>query len=110
MIGKKAEEKSIASIHQVMDIIEERKKEGGELTYEQQRSYEHAKVLGISKEKGDKAKKRIEALGLLSEHTITKIVDIMPANQLLLKQILIKEGKTFTDEQLAKIMGAISGK
>jgi DNA-directed RNA polymerase subunit F len=109
MIGKKAEEKSAASINQVMDIIEERKKEG-ELTYEQQRSYEHAKILGISKEKCEKARKRLEALDLLGEKTVIKLTDIMPPNQLLLKQILVKEGKTFTDEQLTKIMGAISGK
>lgn len=109
MIGKKAEVAGVTTIHQVMDILEARKKEG-ELTYEQQRSYDHAKILGISKEKCEKAAKRLEALGFPEEKTRAKIVDIMPLNVLLLKQILAKDGKTFTEEQITQIMGAVSGK
>ena len=64
MIGKEQSEPEPISVVEAFEILEERKKEG-ELGYEQQLAYEHAKKFAkLSKEKAEKLEKELIELGL----------------------------------------------
>lgn len=93
----------------LIEILNGRKK-FGELTYEQLRSYEHAEKVVADKAKYAKAKHALEALGILEERTVIKLSELMPKNVMLVKQILVQEGKTFSEDQVAKIFSITSGK
>jgi DNA-directed RNA polymerase subunit F len=94
-------ETKIVSIDEVIRVLEENK---GELTYEQQLALQHAKKLGATKAKSDKIKKELESTGLLSEKSVVKMLEIMPKNQMTLRQILAQERKTFSDEDVTKLL------
>jgi len=106
MIGGKSEFKGNAIINEVQDLLEERKKHG-ELTYEQQRAYDHAKAL-VQKKHYDKIKKELEALGILSDDAIAKILEISPKDKVLLSQLLIREKRVFSDEDKEKILSIVN--
>lgn len=106
MIGKGSELKGDATINEVVDILEERKKRG-DLTYEQQRTYDHAKKLEVQKKKADKEKKELEDLGILSAGTIIKIVELSPKNMMVLNQLLIKEQRVFSEEEKKKMLSIL---
>ncbi|MEM3227380.1 MAG: hypothetical protein QXK65_00320 [Candidatus Micrarchaeaceae archaeon] len=106
MIGKKAELKGNALINEVVNLIEDRKK-AGELTYEQQRAYDHAKAL-VKKRRYPAIKKELEALGMLSEDAIAKVLEIYPKDKTLLSQLLIKEKRVFNDEDKEKILSILN--
>jgi DNA-directed RNA polymerase subunit F len=91
----------IVSIDEVIDILEE--KGGTDPTYEQQLALQHAKKLSVTKSKGEKLKKELEGTGLLTERSVVKILEIMPKNQMTLRQILAQERKTYSDEEVNKI-------
>lgn len=95
-------ETKVASIDEVVDVLDEGK--GAELTYEQQLALQHAKKFGTTKSKSEKIKKELEATGLLSDRSVIKIIEIMPKNQMTLRQILASERKTFSDEDVNKIL------
>ena len=107
MIGKKSELKGDALINDVVEILEERKKRGA-LTYEQQRTYDHAKILEIQKKKAEKEKKELEELGILSAPSIVKILEISPKNVQVLTQLLAKEQRVFTEEEKKKIISIVN--
>ena len=108
MIGKEVEESRPVTLLEALDILEERKK-GEDFGYEQQVTYEYGEVLKksvkMSKDKAVKMKKELEGLGL-GEKTAVKIVDIMPINEMQLKQVLLIEKKTL-EEDIAKTMSAL---
>jgi DNA-directed RNA polymerase subunit F len=91
----------IVSIEDVIEILES--KEGTDPTYEQQLALQHAKKLSVTKSKADKIKKELEGTGVLSERSIIKILEIMPKNQMTLRQILAQDRKTYSDEEVGKI-------
>ncbi len=64
MIGKESKQNGYASLSEVLEILEDRKKER-ELTYEQQIAMEHAKKFVVAKVTEQKTKKALEALGIL---------------------------------------------
>ncbi len=103
MIGKDVGGNRVISIHDVVDILEQRKALR-ELTYEQQIALEHAKKFFVGKEKSEKVRKALEVLGNLNERSVIKILEVMPKNPMTLKQILAQEGKSFTDEDVNKIL------
>ena len=109
MIGKESKLKGVASINEVMSILEERRKRG-EWIYEQQRSYEHAEKVSPAKERSKKVFKELVALDFIDEMTATKITDIMPANLMLLKQVIAGENKSYDEDQVNKIFAITSGK
>ncbi len=109
MIGKAAKNNGNASLSEVLDILESRKKEK-ELTYEQQIALEHATKFAAQKSHEQKIKKTLEELGLLSNHTILTLLNTMPKNVMLLKQILANEKKTFNEEEIKKILSIINPK
>ena len=106
MIGKKENGREPASISEVYEILEERKKHG-ELGYEQQLEYDYAKKFAkLSVEETKKMSKQLEAFGLRKE-TVYKIIEILPVDLMQLKLLLVPEKRTFADDELAKIMGIV---
>ena len=108
MIGSESKQTKLADIYEVADILEKRKKER-DLTYEQQLALEHATKLVKSGEQAKKAKAALEKLGLLNEKSVVKLLEIMPKNAMLLKQVLAQEGKVFSEEEIAKILAITKG-
>lgn len=106
MIGKKSELKEDLLIDEVVEILEERKKKGP-LTYEQQRTYDHAKKLEVQKKKAEKEKKELEEMGILSGNAIVKIIEISPKNMPVLSQLLAKEQRAFSEEEKEKILSIV---
>lgn len=106
MIGKRLELKEDVLINDVVDILEERKKRGP-LTYEQQRTYDHAKKLEVQKKKAEEAKKELEETGILSSNVIAKMIELSPKNVQVLNQLLAKEQRVFSEEEKKKILSII---
>jgi DNA-directed RNA polymerase subunit F len=105
MIGKDPKGPNHVPLYEVIEIIKERKKHG-ELGYEQTVALEHAEKFHTDKAKFDKAKKKLEELDLSSD-TAIKILDIMPKNAFVVKQLVAKESENFGDEQINKILAII---
>jgi DNA-directed RNA polymerase subunit F len=108
MIGSESKQTGLASIYDVVRILEERKK-GKDLTYEQQLALEHATKLVKEGEQPKKIKAELEKLGILGERSVIKLMEIMPKNATLLKQVLAQEGKVFSEEEIAKILAITKG-
>ncbi|MCL5117548.1 MAG: hypothetical protein M1124_01840 [Candidatus Marsarchaeota archaeon] len=106
MIGKSAEEKGYISLVEVLEILNKQKQEK-ELTYEQDSAMKHAAKFAMQKEKYQKAKKELEAMNVLSEQTIIKILDVSPKTEILLKQILAYTGRTFEEKEIESILNII---
>jgi DNA-directed RNA polymerase subunit F len=106
MIGKRSELKGDALINEVVDILEERKKRGA-LTYEQQRTYDHAKRLEVQKKKAEQEKKALEALGILSAGAVIKIIELSPKGIAVLNQLLAKEQRVFSEDEKKKILSIV---
>ena len=47
---------------------------------------------------------------MLNDYSIVKILEIMPKNLMMLRQIVAREKETFTDEQLSQVLNAINNK
>ncbi|HUC39021.1 MAG TPA: hypothetical protein VL944_02735 [Candidatus Acidoferrum sp.] len=109
MIGKDSKNNGYASLSEVLEILEARKKDR-ELTYEQQIALEHATKFATTKAAETKAKKGLEEMGILSTHTVHTILNIMPKGEVLLRQILSNEKRTFTDEEIKKIISIVNPK
>lgn len=106
MIGKHEKARRLATIPEVSEILEERKKDG-DLGYEQQLAYEYAKKFAkVDKEKAEKLKEGIEGLGV-SERTAIMIVNTMPVDVMQLKQILSNEKKVVEGDLAEKIFGVV---
>jgi DNA-directed RNA polymerase subunit F len=106
MIGKTSKGEEAVSLARVKEILEERKKVK-ELTYEQQLAYEHASKFAIKDvAKEEKLRKALEGFNL-SDKALLKIIDIMPKTPFTLRQILMKENRAFTDEEISKIVATI---
>ena len=109
MIGKESKQTGQVSLNEALGILEARKKER-ELTYEQQIAMEHAEKFAAAKGSEQKARKALEELGMLSQHTILIILNTMPKTEMLLKQILSGEKKAFTDAEIKKIISIVNPK
>ncbi len=107
MIGKEVSETKPVSIDDVVDILGKYKE--GELTYEQKIALEHAKKLTGGKGR-EKAKKALEGMSIFTEMSILKLIEVMPKNMMTLKQVLVKEKRTFTNEELQKALDILKGK
>jgi DNA-directed RNA polymerase subunit F len=109
MIGKESKHNGHVSLNQVRDILEERKKEK-ELTYEQQIALEHAEKFAPQKDSEHKVRKALDNLGTLSAQTVLLISNIMPKNEMLLRQILANEKRVFSEEEIKNIRSIIGQK
>ncbi|MCL5008432.1 MAG: RNA polymerase Rpb4 family protein [Candidatus Marsarchaeota archaeon] len=96
----------ITSIPEALEILEARKKEG-ELGYEQQLSYDHAKKFAqLSPEKAGKMRAELEGIGLSAKASVS-IIDTMPSDIMQLKQILANEKNTIDDATAAKVFAVV---
>lgn len=103
MLGKEAHSVKAVTVSDVVEILEDRKK-SGELTYEQQIALEHAKKFAQTKAHASKVKTALEGLNILNPNSILKVLEIMPKNAMLLRQILMQEKKAFSNDDLNKIL------
>ena len=110
MIGKEAKEKGMASIDEVYSILSERRKNSKPLTYEQQITIEYAEKFKMGSKEYEKLEKKLKGLNMLNDYSIVKILEIMPKNLMMLRQIVAREKETFTDEQLSQVLNAINNK
>ncbi len=109
MIGKESKNTGNVSLNEALGILEARKKER-ELTYEQQIALEHAEKFAATKTSEQKTRKALEDLGLVSRQTILAILNTMPKTEMLLKQILSGDKKSFADAEIKKIMAIVNPK
>lgn len=91
------------SLHNVWKLLEDRRKKK-EPIYEQQIALEHAEKFKITDQQYEKMKKKLEDLKLLKNSTVVKIIDIRPKTEPLLKQILVSERKSFSNEEIQSIL------
>lgn len=106
MIGKNVDSEELTSLSEVKEVLEQRKKDG-ELTYEQQLAYEHAKKFASGeRSKEEKFKKALVEAGASPKSAI-KIMDIMPKNAMTIRQILMHENRAFTDEEVNKMLATV---
>lgn len=103
MIGKGGKDKSSVTLTNAWGILEGRRKMR-EATYEQQLALEHASKFKVDNSLSEKQLKALEALGLLKQDTITKLVDMQPGNEALIRQAISMEKKAFEQEDVAKIL------
>ena len=108
MAGKKRYDTRLASVPEVLEILEERKKDG-ELGYEQTLAYEYATKFSVIKESdAKKMKKDLEELGV-DEKLALKFIEIMPDDASLVKLILAmdKTRQPADDETVTKILTVV---
>lgn len=107
MIGKEVRGTRLSSLPEVLEILEERKKDG-ELGYEQQIEYEHAKkFVKLSTNEAEKMSKELVSAGL-SERTALKCVEVMPLDINQLKLVLVIDKITLDEESLKKVLGIVN--
>jgi DNA-directed RNA polymerase subunit F len=106
MIGKSQSDRKPVPSAEAVEILEDRKKDG-ELGYEQKLAYEHVKKFtSISNDDAKKMIKELMEYGV-GESTAIKITDIMPIDALQLKHILVREKKTFEEDEIGKMMDIV---
>jgi DNA-directed RNA polymerase subunit F len=106
MIGKEASEKRPMPFTEALKILEKRKGEE-EFGYEQKLAYEHiVKFKAVGPEAAKKAMAELAELGV-SERAAVKIIDIMPIDIAQLKYILVKEKKSFEEDDIKRIMEVV---
>ncbi|MDE1860977.1 MAG: hypothetical protein KGH72_04660 [Candidatus Micrarchaeota archaeon] len=106
MIGKETQGSRLASIYDVKEILEEKKK-SSELGYEQKMAYEYViKFAKLDKAETKKMMKDLEQFDL-KERTVMKIMEVLPVDPNQLKLMLVDEKKNFDDETIKKIMAVV---
>ena len=103
MIGKGSKDKSSVTLTNAWDILEERRKMR-EATYEQQLALEHASKFKVESSVSERQRKVLEELAILKSDTITKLIDMQPGNEMLVRQVISIEKKAFGGEEVAKIL------
>ncbi|MDE1827837.1 MAG: hypothetical protein KGH54_03235 [Candidatus Micrarchaeota archaeon] len=107
MIGKDHISGNPVTVAESLDILEERKK-AGELGYEQQIAYDHAKKFAsMDLDKAKKFAADLEDVGI-SKKAIIKVIDVMPANEVQLKNVLLIEKKTFEADVIKKVLEVVA--
>ncbi len=108
MAGKKRYDERLASMPEVLSILEERKKEG-ELGYEQSLTYEYAsKFSKLSKSDAAKMQKSLEELGIDQKLSL-KFIEAMPEDPGLVRLILAmdKNRQPADDSLVGKIIEVV---
>jgi DNA-directed RNA polymerase subunit F len=91
------------SVSEAKEILSKRK-EDGELGYEQSQALESSEKFG--KFDAPKVKKMREAIagGKISQELAVKIIDISPESPSTLKAILVKDKVELSDDEIANIL------
>ena len=106
MLGKSQSGKSPVPNSEALEVLEKRK-EQGELGYEQKLAYDHIKKYSkLSAEEQRKMVKELEQCGV-GAATAIMISDAMPIDPTQLKHILVREKKTFEEDEIAKMMEVV---
>ncbi|MEM0154822.1 MAG: hypothetical protein QW814_03250 [Methanothrix sp.] len=109
MIGKKAEDKGVATLYDVYEVLKERKKSSKPFTYEQQLAFDYAEKFRLQKKSQvEKLQKELSELGL-SQYAVAKLIEVMPKNAPMVKSILMKENG-INDEKVGKVVAILNGK
>lgn len=99
--------KSVA-IAEVKDILSKRKEEG-ELGYEQSQALDNCeKFARLNAAKTAALAKKLTEEGKISEGLAIKITDVWPTNAATLRAILVKDKVELSEEEIAKIMKELS--
>ena len=107
MIGKEEKSRKLISLPEALEVLEKRKKAGA-LGYEQELAYDHAKKFAkLDAEDAKKLRTEMEKQGI-SEKAAIMVVNVMPAEQMQLKQILAYDKATYDEEIISKTMEAIA--
>lgn len=91
-------------VSEVHDILSKRK-DDGELGYEQSQALEHSERFATVK--SDQVKKIIGVLvenKKITTEIATKIVDVWPSNSSTLKAILVKDRIELSDDEIASVL------
>ena len=111
MVDLKILEEKPISMAQLKEELKEIKKRDEELGFRTSKVNEQLEVLKILKEKeAEELAKKIEKLNIprLKEAHIYKIIDLMPENMVELKNITSGYSLTITNDNLEKILEAVS--
>jgi DNA-directed RNA polymerase subunit F len=107
MIGSNKENSKYITVPVALSLLESRKKDG-ELGYEQQLAYEHAsKSTSLSKDKSEKMLAKLVEINM-PEKLAVKVIDIMPLNELQLKQVLVIGKRPIEEDMIKKIMEIVN--
>ncbi|MCL5419736.1 MAG: hypothetical protein M1354_02555 [Candidatus Marsarchaeota archaeon] len=107
MIGKSDAGTRIALLPEVLEILQQREKDAA-VGYEQQITEEYAKKLSkLSVGDARKMLKELMELGL-SEKAAAKVIEVMPNEIILLKQVLIIEKRGVDEETVAKAFAVVN--
>ncbi|EQD32603.1 RNA polymerase Rpb4, partial [mine drainage metagenome] len=103
MIGKEGKDKSSVTLTNAWGILEERRKMR-EPTYEQQLAIDHASKFKVDTALSEKQRKALTDMELLKHDTITKLIDVQPGNEMVIRQVISMEKKAFAPEDVAKVL------
>lgn len=106
------EEKNI-TLAEAKAILEKKEQEKvaaqKELGYEQKVTLEHLrKFVRLSPETTEKAKKELEALGVLKDYQISALIDVLPKNEEEVNMLFVKERIGLEKEQVGKILSILN--
>lgn len=108
MIGKEIKSRRNVGLHEIKELLKERK-EAGELTYEQTSALDYSKKFcKLTKSKAAKLISELQKFEGIDEPLAMKIADLVPENIERLK-LLISKTTTIDDSKLKEIMKTVSG-
>ncbi|MGV8085405.1 MAG: hypothetical protein ACP5N9_04100 [Candidatus Bilamarchaeum sp.] len=86
-------------------LILQKRKEEGELGYEQNQALENSEKFSSKDQKElDKMVKELTKEGKISEETAKKLIDISPNNPSTLKAVLLKDKVDLSEEEIASVI------
>ena len=104
MIGKKVIESKGLSLPIVGEMLKERKREGEELSYEQQQTLKYTqKYSKLTNAKAEKLMSDLQGIEGLTDEFRVKVIDVLPDNMDTLKLLVIK-GKNVSQDKLDQIL------
>src|ERR1035441_5535210 len=101
MNGREIADSKPVSISEVVKILEENS--GATPTYEQQVALEHAKKVTEGKNP-ERIRKALEGLNLMTEASVIKVLEIMPKKAMTIRHVLAREKRTYSDEDIGKVL------
>lgn len=108
MIGKETRNSKPATLAQVKEILGKRKQEG-ELGFEQQATMEYSeKFAKLTTESADALVQELSTMEKLKPDAVAKIADLLPKSASQLNIILSKERYTLTKEETTEVLSIVA--
>ncbi len=109
MIGKRLVSKTPVPLAEVKEMIAQKKKDGGELSYEQGLTLEYCKKFSkLSQKDAEKLIEELMQMEKLKKENAVELTDIMPKTPDEVKLVFSKEHFILSDEEISKIIGALN--